>query len=524
MGKPVQEVDSLPVPLLLIDAEMAEASYENCSWQEVLDSMESATAQYGAKAESNRLRALPRNKATAVTLESMTDMIPEESGLGVLRGGLKTIFKLVNRRIDNSERILNAFEDIPITFMSACLALRTHRDDQPLRQRFYSANIKMPRRLFKQHPEAEKSRLDASLDIIDRASRRVTARAEALRGDIAAETLHETQDARNETRVGFDKVLEGIGSIRLAQTESEQRVADRYEQQEREIHAFFERVHSDVNRRLGDYHSEFGTGLSGLRDELKGLVAVVQGPETSPPAKNLKHLLQVPQTQYLPAPISYQPPPYHLVTLDELYMLLGIERPYFLAEDLGLVARAGRSMSQASLGRAAWLLNVDRFRRWVDAVEYPSDLILVNGHMGSLCKGKLSPLSVLAGTLATMRHAVPDLVVLSYFCGLHAAPGDDLAGPRGMLRGLVAQAVLILRDRQGTGPAVAIAADESLLDGLACRDIGSLCEVLEALLEQLGPGAVVYCVIDNVCEYETSLRGWGDEVNEVVEASWCTTG
>jgi hypothetical protein len=224
----------------------------------------------------------------------------------------------------------------------------------------------------------------------------------------------------------------------------------------------------------------------------------------------------VPQTQYLPAPISYQPPPYHLVTLDELYMLLGIERPYFLAEDLGLVARAGRSMSQASLGRAAWLLNVDRFRRWVDAVEYPSDLILVNGHMGSLCKGKLSPLSVLAGTLATMRHAVPDLVVLSYFCGLHAAPGDDLAGPRGMLRGLVAQAVLILRDRQGTGPAVAIAADESLLDGLACRDIGSLCEVLEALLEQLGPGAVVYCVIDNVCEYETSLRGWGDELNEVV--------
>lgn len=73
---------------------MAEPSYEDCSWQEVLDSMESATAQYGAKAESNRLRRLPRNKATAVTLESMTDMIPEESGLGVLRGGLKTIFKV----------------------------------------------------------------------------------------------------------------------------------------------------------------------------------------------------------------------------------------------------------------------------------------------------------------------------------------------------------------------------------------------------------------------------------------------
>lgn len=59
-----------------------------------MDSMETAAAQYGAKAESNKLRALPRNRAVAVTLESMTDMIPEESGLGVLRGGLKTIFKV----------------------------------------------------------------------------------------------------------------------------------------------------------------------------------------------------------------------------------------------------------------------------------------------------------------------------------------------------------------------------------------------------------------------------------------------
>ncbi|KAH6687816.1 hypothetical protein F5X68DRAFT_261159 [Plectosphaerella plurivora] len=531
---PAQQSDSSPAPLLLMNTETEETCYEACSWQDVLDSMETAAAQYGAKTESNRLRALPRNKAIAVTLESMTDMIPEESGLGVLRGGLKTIFKLINRRIDNSERILNAFEDIPITFMSACLALRTHRDDQLLRQyvqglfdilseeipemqrillRKHEASL--PRRFFKQHPEAEKTRLDTSLDNITRAARRVSSRAEALRDDVAVETLHETQGARTEAQAGFGRILEGIDSVRLAHAERERRELDRYEQQEREMLEFFERVHGDMTRRLEDYHAEFGTGLSGLRDELQGLVAVVQGPEVAEPSGKF---LQVPQPHYLLAapPISYQPPPYHLVTLDEIYMLLSIERPYFLAEDLTLVARAAHAMSQAALGRAAWLLNVDRFRQWVDVTEHPSELILVNGHMGSLCKGKLSPLSVLAATLASMRQVSPDLVILSHFCGLHASPGDDLAGPRGMLRAIVSQAVLLLKDRHCANPGVAVAADEALLNGIAQRDVESLCEVLEALLGQLGPQVAVFCVLDNVSEYETSLRGWDDELCNVV--------
>lgn len=94
-GAQGQQSNSSPAtPLQRANTEIDMTHFEACSWQDVLDSMETAAAQYSAKTNSNRLRALPRNKATAVTLESMTDMIPEESGLGVLRGGLKTIFKV----------------------------------------------------------------------------------------------------------------------------------------------------------------------------------------------------------------------------------------------------------------------------------------------------------------------------------------------------------------------------------------------------------------------------------------------
>jgi hypothetical protein len=41
---------------------------------------------------------------------------------------------LVQKRIENGERILEAFEDIPIALSDACLALRTHSYDDILRQ------------------------------------------------------------------------------------------------------------------------------------------------------------------------------------------------------------------------------------------------------------------------------------------------------------------------------------------------------------------------------------------------------
>lgn len=69
-------------------------STDDCSWAQMMASMEEASQQYKAKGDNNKLRMMQRNRAVAATLQSLADMIPEQNGLSVLRGGLNGIFKV----------------------------------------------------------------------------------------------------------------------------------------------------------------------------------------------------------------------------------------------------------------------------------------------------------------------------------------------------------------------------------------------------------------------------------------------
>ncbi|KAK7427912.1 hypothetical protein QQZ08_005524 [Neonectria magnoliae] len=168
--------------------------------------METASHQYKAKADNAKLRAAQRNKTVAVTLLSLAEMTPEQDGLSVLRGGLNSIFKLLKRRVENGERILAAFEDIPIAFPEAVHAQRAHPMDEQLRgfiKNLYSTlREEIPklttillrqrkgsllRRLLKQHPETEASSIDSSLETITRASHRVTTRVSILANQVMAD-------------------------------------------------------------------------------------------------------------------------------------------------------------------------------------------------------------------------------------------------------------------------------------------------------------------------------------------------
>lgn len=67
---------------------------DNCTWTDVFNLMQNASSEYREKSESSKMRAAQRDKAIAVTLLSLTDMIPEQDGLSILRGGMSTIFKV----------------------------------------------------------------------------------------------------------------------------------------------------------------------------------------------------------------------------------------------------------------------------------------------------------------------------------------------------------------------------------------------------------------------------------------------
>lgn len=68
-------------------------SYEDCCWEDVLESMEQARKDFDNRMKKGAPKVY-KNRAIVTTLESLTDLIPDKDGLNFLRGGLKLIFKV----------------------------------------------------------------------------------------------------------------------------------------------------------------------------------------------------------------------------------------------------------------------------------------------------------------------------------------------------------------------------------------------------------------------------------------------
>jgi hypothetical protein len=218
----------------------------------------------------------------------------------------------------------------------------------------------------------------------------------------------------------------------------------------------------------------------------------------------------------LPAqtPIVLLPPTSPAVRYCDLFELMGLHEPLFLADDVEEVLRRGGDLDETAIGRATWLMVTDRFRDWLQYADRRSDLVLVNGHMGDIATGKVSPLSVFGASLVKVRKA-PQFVVLHHFCGLHAHRGDPLCGPSGMLRSLIAQ--LLLHGHQRSGGAAGFPAMNAMfVQDLAQYKLYALCELFRALVRQLDSASTVYCLVDNVCEFETTLGDWQDQLVEII--------
>lgn len=68
------------------------------SWNDVMKLIQEAENQYMEKAKRNWFRQkLRKGEDVATVLQNLTEMIPEEYGLGVLRGGLSILFTVSRR-------------------------------------------------------------------------------------------------------------------------------------------------------------------------------------------------------------------------------------------------------------------------------------------------------------------------------------------------------------------------------------------------------------------------------------------
>ncbi|KAF3001035.1 hypothetical protein E8E14_006231 [Neopestalotiopsis sp. 37M] len=142
-----------------------------------------------------------------------------------------------------------------------------------------------------------------------------------------------------------------------------------------------------------------------------------------------------------------------------------------------------------------------------------SGLLLVDGCCGDLCDGKVSPLSVICATLAATLDQTQSHVVLHFFCGRHCRPNDALSGPGGLMESLIYQIIIYpgLFDPEFNWES------NVTREQLANGDLAGLCSIFKRLIEFVNPQLTVYCILDGISEFETSLNGWLDQLKEVFE-------
>jgi hypothetical protein len=194
-------------------------------------------------------------------------------------------------------------------------------------------------------------------------------------------------------------------------------------------------------------------------------------------------------------------------------------------EDRAAVLRAYHSFRSNALPQANYLITIPKFKAWLN--NRVSDILVVDGQCQEQSVGKISPISVfcaslfevLSGSVSNPTDAAvfrKPTVLLSFFCRQHPAPHDGLPGPAGLMRSLIDQLLLEWpeNDRLDT---LFIQQQPWIWEGIEKSDVSTLCYVFGELLRQLGPASLVYCIIDGISQFDTSLRGWNQELQTIVD-------
>ncbi|WAO92213.1 Hypothetical protein NCS54_00970900 [Fusarium falciforme] len=106
---------------------------DSCSWDQVFAELEDTKKVYWSKGDGNPIRRCFRHgQGFSRNMIPLLESIPQDDGLGLLKGGLQIIFNAVKRRTDTCERIFASFEHIPSCIVNAEKLRQSHPQDQPL--------------------------------------------------------------------------------------------------------------------------------------------------------------------------------------------------------------------------------------------------------------------------------------------------------------------------------------------------------------------------------------------------------
>lgn len=170
-------------------------------------------------------------------------------------------------------------------------------------------------------------------------------------------------------------------------------------------------------------------------------------------------------------------------------------------DDEQTIIRRGRAMNSDAISHAATMFQTSQVRQLLHSPE--SGIVLVNGCSDRSQNTKISPIThVCANLTHALRRTAGSNVVLAFFCGQHST--DDLVGPQGLMRSLVAHLVLsmVQNDYISDLEPIWFSAVQGNIDELSFQDI---CELFYHLMEIIPNEVKVYCVVDGISYYERPM-------------------
>ncbi|KAH8125958.1 hypothetical protein ACSS6W_007906 [Trichoderma asperelloides] len=514
---------------------------QELSWRDVFDSIEEAKKIYEKKTEDNRFRGWIRKGDVAIDiLERLSEAIPDENGLSVLKTGLVFIFQSCRKRLSNVGNILQELDDAPGVLASVYQICDVYRGEIRLKnlvwdfygilvdclselltilnRTYKDANVF--KKFVKQIPEVEAAKIGEISKRINKAKQAVfeatahldrqvwqETKVSAQQGRIAAEATRKTAhdirarvaDLQQETSEGHYKLYSQVDQFRSQMIESANQMGDQLAQTKRQI------------AKEGEERKQFEAGLQRLVDALPASIhEQLQSALYQFVADSIvqRQLFALPPNIISPYPESQPLVPYaQALTEGDIINLLQTPDPI---GDADRILRKESLMSDEALGYATLLRQKRQFKEWLSA-DWPS-LVLVDGCSRGESVGRTSPMSYFTASFASTLIQAQTGIVLQFFCGHHIDPQKENSGPKGLLRSIISQLLLYPKSYNLSLNFV----DQSLYDAVAASNTEALCFFFERLFWQIQPDTIIYVLVDSVSDFESDLHDYGERMDRVL--------
>ncbi|KAK5652954.1 hypothetical protein OQA88_9433 [Cercophora sp. LCS_1] len=452
-----------------------------CDWDSVLEARDACVAaiekgkkDYKAKGDKNPFRRLARRGGDtyATMLMPLLEMIPDEMGLRFVRCGLVAIFKILQKTAENREKILSAFENIPLLFFEAVEAWKAFPSDLSLLtevQAMYGALLQdIPKLinvlLFR---TSEANEIEDVTKHLDHISKSLHLHIEAVHRRVDSETRHNTE------------------AIRQTANENKYLIRQLWNQGVRngELLEDIKQASRDEIRRIGE--SANPVILSIVKTSIYNITV------------ESEYIKETQPSSFPPRDEPAWSAPQAHATVTQLVGHLNV--PTFGAiEDLECVLRDGNRIEREAMGRSRWLLTDSKFISWVS--QRQSNLLLVEARCTGYGYGKASPLSVCCASLALAMAQTPQTVSLHYFCGQHISDSDPIHGPSGLIRSLILQLLIQYPSHTQPEPNLEfVDNDINFFQDICSHNVLALCDLFHLLIRQIEQEDItISCIIDNI--------------------------